>query len=308
MRVRNLVRVLTLVIILGMAAFFVVISEAETTQDPWEAWVDEQTEVMLNSAGEADEEGLTKMRTSIREKFSALATELKKDIVSPPQTQEQKIAEEIEQKLKNIVTEQLLNQDDLGKLLKNLSKSELIDIDGVVVMSTSHEVQTEGLKELKEEIEKLAADENHKPEELAEKVTALLKNLNIESTSILDTDDVKVIRLKPQVSTKILKNTEGLKELKEEIEKLAADENHKPEELAEKVTALLKNLNIESTSILDTDDVKVIRLKPQVSTKILKNTEVDRGLENKIEKLVDKIEELIEKLDEGHSQSTESQQ
>ncbi len=307
MRVRNLVRVLTLVIILGMAAFFVVISEAETTPDPWEAWVDEQTEVMLNSAGEADEEGLTKMRTSIREKFSALATELKKDIVSPPQTQEQKIAEEIEQKLKNIVTEQLLNQDDLGKLLKNLSKSELIDID-VVVMSTSHEVQTEGLKELKEEIEKLAADENHKPEELAEKVTALLKNLNIESTSIFDTDDVKVIRLKPQVSTKILENTEGLKELKEEIEKLAADENHKPEELAEKVTALLKNLNIESTSIFDTDDVKVIRLKPQVSTKILKNTEVDRGLENKIEKLVDKIEELIEKLDEGHSQSTESQQ
>ena len=96
--------------------------------------------------------------------------------------------------------------------------------------------------------------------------------------------------------------------MKEEIEKLAADENHKPEELAEKVTALLKNLNIESTSIFDTDDVKVIRLKPQVSTKILKNTEVDRGLENKIEKLVDKIEELIEKLDEGHSQSTESQQ
>ena len=272
MRVRNLVRVLTLAIILGIAAFFVIISEAETTQDPWEAWVDEQTEVMLNSAGETDEEGLTKMRTSIREKFSALATELKKDIVSPPQTQEQKIAEEIEQKLKNVVTEQLLNQDDLGKLLKNLSKSELIDIDGVVVMSTSHEVQTEGLKELKEEIEKLAADENHKPEELAEKVTALLKNLNIESTSIFDTDDVKVIRLKPQVSTKILKNTEGLKELKEEIEKLAADENHKPEELAEKVTALLKNLNIESTSIFDTDDVKVIRLKPQVSTKILKNT------------------------------------
>ncbi len=308
MRVRNLVRVLTLVIILGMAAFFVVISEAETTQDPWEAWVDEQTEAMLNSAGEADEEGLTKMRTSIREKFSALATELKKDIVSPPQTQEQKIAEEIEQKLKNVVTEQLLNQDDLGKLLKNLSKSELIDIDGVVVMSTSHEVQTEGLKELKEEIEKLATDENHKPEELAEKVMALLKNLNIESTSILDTDNVKVIRLKPQVSTKILKNTEGLEELKGEIEKLATDENHKPEELAEKVTALLKNLNIESTSILDTDNVKVIRLKPQVSTKILKNTEVDRGLENKIEKLVDKIEELIEKLDEGHSQSTESQQ
>ena len=97
MRVRNLVRVLTLVIILGIAAFFVIISEAETTQDPWEAWVDEQTEVMLNSAGETDEEGLTKMRTSIREKFSALATELKKDIVSPPQTQEQKIAEEIEQ-------------------------------------------------------------------------------------------------------------------------------------------------------------------------------------------------------------------
>ena len=245
MRVRNLVRVLTLVIILGMAAFFVVISEGETTQDPWEAWVDEQTEVMLNSAGETDEEGLTKMRTSIREKFSALATELKKDIVSPPQTQEQKIAEEIEQKLKNVVTEQLLNQDDLGKLLKNLSKSELIDIGGygVMVMSTPHEVQTEGLKELKEE-----------------------------------------------------------------IEKLAADENHKPEELAEKVTALLKNLNIESTSIFDTDDVKVIRLKPQVSTKILKNTEVDRGLENKIEKLVDKIEELIEKLDEGHSQPTESQQ
>ena len=52
--------------------------EAQTAEAPWEAWVDEQTDTVLKSAGEMDETRRAEMRASIRAKFSALAAELEK--------------------------------------------------------------------------------------------------------------------------------------------------------------------------------------------------------------------------------------
>jgi nitrogen fixation/metabolism regulation signal transduction histidine kinase len=87
MKIRSIVRPLTFLIILGMAALFIVNTDAQTDEDPWDAWVDEQTEAALKSAGEMDDAARAEKRTKIRAKFSALAADLKKVIPSPPQTQ-----------------------------------------------------------------------------------------------------------------------------------------------------------------------------------------------------------------------------
>lgn len=88
MKAKHVVHILTLLIALGTVVFFGVHADAQTTEDPWEAWVEEQTETVLKSAGEIDTERHAEMRAKIREKFSALAADLKNEIASPPQTQD----------------------------------------------------------------------------------------------------------------------------------------------------------------------------------------------------------------------------
>lgn len=97
MKAKYIVHILTLLIALGTVAFFVARPDAQTVEDPWEAWVDEQTEIVLKSAGEMDAAQRAEMRATIREKFSALATELKDEIASPPQTQDYAILQTVKQ-------------------------------------------------------------------------------------------------------------------------------------------------------------------------------------------------------------------
>ena len=87
MKAKRIARQLTFLMILGIAAIFIVSTDAQNEEDPWETWVDEQTETALKSAGEMDEVTRAQKRTKIREKFSTLAAELKKVIASPPRTQ-----------------------------------------------------------------------------------------------------------------------------------------------------------------------------------------------------------------------------
>ena len=88
MKTKHIVHILTLLLALGTVAFFVARPEAQTTEDPWEAWVNAQTDTVLKSAGEMDAARRAEMRATIREKFAALAAELKNEIASPPQTQD----------------------------------------------------------------------------------------------------------------------------------------------------------------------------------------------------------------------------
>ncbi|MDE0322613.1 MAG: hypothetical protein OXN27_01710 [Candidatus Poribacteria bacterium] len=97
MKAKHIVHILTLLIALGTVAFLVLQPEAQTAEDPWEAWVDEQTDTVLKSAGEMDEARRAEMRASIRVKFSALAAELKNEIASPPQTQDYAILQTVKE-------------------------------------------------------------------------------------------------------------------------------------------------------------------------------------------------------------------
>ena len=97
MKAKHIVHILPLLLALGTVAFFVARPDAQTTEDPWEAWVDEQTDTVLKSAGEMDAARRAEMRATIREKFSALATELKNEIASPPQTQDYAMLQTVKQ-------------------------------------------------------------------------------------------------------------------------------------------------------------------------------------------------------------------
>ena len=97
MKTKHLVHILTLLLALGAVAFFVARPDAQTVDDPWEAWVDEQTDTVLKSAGEMDAARRAEMRATIREKFSSLAKELKNEIASPPQTQDYTILQTVKE-------------------------------------------------------------------------------------------------------------------------------------------------------------------------------------------------------------------
>ena len=97
MKTEHIVHILMLLFVLGAVSFFVARPDAQTTEDPWEAWVDEQTETVLKSAGEMDAARRAEMRATIRSKFSVLATELKDEIASPPQTRDSAILQTVKQ-------------------------------------------------------------------------------------------------------------------------------------------------------------------------------------------------------------------
>ena len=97
MKSKHIVHILTLLIALGIVAFFVARPDAQTAEDSWEVWVDEQTDTVLKSAGEMEAAQRAKMRATIREKFSALAAELKNEIASPPQTQDYVILQTVKE-------------------------------------------------------------------------------------------------------------------------------------------------------------------------------------------------------------------
>ena len=104
MKAKHIVHTLSCLIALSLVGFFVMSSDAQVTEDPWEAWIDEQTDTVLKSAGEMDEGRRAEMRASIRAKFSALATELKKEIALPPQAEDDVILqlEQIQKRLEKL--------------------------------------------------------------------------------------------------------------------------------------------------------------------------------------------------------------
>jgi nitrogen fixation/metabolism regulation signal transduction histidine kinase len=97
MKTKHLVHILTLLLALGTVAFFVARPDAQTADDPWEAWVDEQTDTVLKSAGEMDAARRAETRAKVRKKFATLAKELKNDIASPPKTRDYVILQTVKE-------------------------------------------------------------------------------------------------------------------------------------------------------------------------------------------------------------------
>ena len=97
MKTKRVVHILALLLAFGTVAFFVAGPDAQTVEDPWEAWVDEQTDTVLKSAGDMDAARRAEMRATVRQKFSTLAAELKNEIASPPRTQDYTILQTVKE-------------------------------------------------------------------------------------------------------------------------------------------------------------------------------------------------------------------
>ena len=275
MKVQNIVRILIFLAILGLITFPVAHLNAESTEKNTEST--ESTKKKSDSAKdskdvEVDEETEEKLKEVLNKVNEAVKgiEELNKD---------------------GILDKRKIDVDALLKKLK-VHSNRLKDVEGVKVEISEPTVilesfdESEKLKELKEKIQKLAEDGNLKSNEMKAKIKELVESLKLDSSVLLDKDNVKVYQYGPYVTTKVLKGTDGIKELEEKIKELASDENLDSDELVKKVQDLVKDIKIEKSTVLDKDNVKVYQYsRPYVPTKTFKDAEDYKELGEKISKL-----------------------
>lgn len=130
---------ITLMMILGLTAFYMVNADTKTVDDPWETWVERQTETMLKAAGDIDKERWVEMQSNITEQFSAIAAELKKDISSPPMFVKEDIDNDIKKTLKYLLTEETINRKKIDDLIRKITDEDLSYIEEYVVVDKSPE-------------------------------------------------------------------------------------------------------------------------------------------------------------------------
>ncbi len=428
---------IALIMLLGLTAFYIVNADTKTVDDPWKTWVEQQTETMLKAAGDIDKERWTEMQSNIKEQFSAIAAELKKDISSPPMFVKENIDHDIKKTLKYLLTEEIINSKKIDDLIKKITDEDLSYIEERVVVdklpesklhkgNSKIQVKTyfdtknndleitseahvnahilrdlfdkdirnlpkdvdQNVDALREAYDKAyngmlktssqyfthqrdgkvvlkykipapieVVDEKYPRDEwlqmlLDEKIKIsnfyeyqayllerdvlvhIEKNPKVWSSGLFGidaTDDwetykeaymqERVYKLKPFIRSQIIIDAKKISEMKEKILKQSEDMKHDTDEVAEKVRAIVEELNKKSTTALDKADIvklidvdpiitKVtpsITTKPYVHTKVLKALSTENELEKKIEKLVDRIDKLIDKLEENQSQSTETE-
>ncbi len=130
---------IALLMILGLTALYMVNADTKTVDDPWETWVERQTEIMLKAAGDIDKERWVEMQSNIKEQFSAIAAELKKDISTPPIFVKEDIDHDIKKTLKYLLTEEIINSKKIDDLIKKITDEDLSYIEEHVIVDKSTE-------------------------------------------------------------------------------------------------------------------------------------------------------------------------
>lgn len=101
MKNQTITRISTILFLIGMASLLIINSYAETDNDPWEIWINQQTENTLNSMDELEEDQLTKQKVAIRQIFVSLANQLKKNMSSPPKVKKEILSKGIHVEIPN---------------------------------------------------------------------------------------------------------------------------------------------------------------------------------------------------------------
>ena len=276
MKAQKFVRVLILLAIWGTVMLPVPHLIAESTEKKTEATEtteenSESTETSINvEVGEETEEKLKEVLDKVNEAVKGIE-ELNTD---------------------GILNKREIDVDVLLEKLKEHSKS-LKDIEGVkveiseptVIIDSSDE--SEELKELKEKIKKLVEDGNFDSDEIAKQLKELVDDMKIVKAAARGGEIVTVLQYGPDVTTRVLKDVKGNKELLVKIKELASDEKLESDELIKKVQDLVKDSKMQRSVILDKDNVKVYRFGPHVTTKMLKNIKDFKELGEEISKLAE---------------------
>ncbi len=250
--------------------------------------------------------------------IEGVKVEISESTVILDSSDESKEIKELKEKIQKLVEDGNLNSDEIAKKIMDLVDDMKIfkavarngDIVSVFKFGPNETTRilkdTKGIKELVDKIKELTSDENLESGELIEKVQDLVKDMKFSPSVIHDKDNVKVFQYGPYVTTKTLKNAKGLKELGENISKLAKDEDLASDELAKKVMELIKGATPHISTGIIGGDVKVMSLTPSKSVKKVNDSEIEK-LQMRIGKLETKIDKLIEKLSELAPEASDSE-
>ena len=231
---------------------------------------------------------------------------------------ESKEIKELKEKIQKLVEDGNLNSDEIAKkimeLVDDMKIVKAADIDGDIAMvlefgpyaTTTILKDAKGFKELEDKIKELASDEDLDSDKLIEEMQDLVMSIEVDSSVVNDKDNVQVYTYGPYVTTKTLKNAKGLKELGENISKLAKDEDLASDELAKKVMELIKGATLHFNTDIIRGRVKMMPFDLSKSEKKVNDSEIEK-LQMRIGKLETKIDNLIEKLSELEPEASDSE-
>lgn len=138
MRNQIITRISIRLILIGLTSLIIITGYAETEIDPWETWIKQQTENTLNSMGEIEEDQLTKQKVAIRQIFTSLANQLKKNMTSPPQVKKQISSKEIHVEIPS-VPDINANIEHIDTIIKDISKLKSTDSNEVKVIGNNEQ-------------------------------------------------------------------------------------------------------------------------------------------------------------------------
>ena len=283
MKMQNLVRILMLLAILGIVMLPVAHLNSEVIEKNTET-----TKETENNSESAEDSKDVEVNVVTEVEFEK----------SEPLTMLKETSEQLSKVIKDLEelnSDGILNKDqiDVDALLKKIKEqlNSLKEIEGVkveileptVLIDSSKE--SEELKELKEKLKKLIENSNLDSDEITKKLKQLVDNMKIVKAATADKDIVTVLQYGPHVTTKILKDTKGIKELIDKMKELTSDEDIDSDELVKKVQALVKGMKSVPFIVHDKDNVKVYTFGPNVTTKTLTNIKDYKELGEKISKL-----------------------
>lgn len=276
MKAQKLVRMLMLLVILGMVMFPVAHLNAESTE--------KKTEVTENSEKNSESAETSKdveVNEETEEKLKEVLDKVNEAVKGIEELNTDGILEK-----RKIDVDALLNKlREHSNSFKNIEGVKVEILEPTVIIDSF--IETEELKGLKENIKKLVEDGNLDSDEIAKKLKKLVDDMKIIKAATSDGEIVTVLQFGPNITTKVLKSTEGIKKLEEKIKELASDENLDSDELVKKVQDLVKDKKIEKTTVLDKDNVQVYTYGPYVTTKTFRDGKGLKELGEKISKLSD---------------------
>ncbi|RKU28628.1 hypothetical protein C6497_07655 [Candidatus Poribacteria bacterium] len=144
MKTRNTISILSITLLICLSTLFIIDSHGESDEvDIWQTWIDEQTDNILKTTQALNDEELNERRATISNIFTLLADELKKHMSSPPKSEKEKLSEEIQKKIINITTDEILTPDSLQKHIKDTVIPKVIVSDGFDVSKTYPPIHVE---------------------------------------------------------------------------------------------------------------------------------------------------------------------
>ena len=244
------------------------------------------TAFMVNSDVETSEDANTTQETETPHE-----TEINEDTTEPDEdsnddTDVEKLTKKIEELYKEL--------DDIKDIdVKVVAPIKIDGKDGWRVYTITPDVKT-----------KIIKGEDFDVDELAEIIETLDKKIDIDLTTIVDSDNIRVLKKDVSSLSKKLLDSAEVDKLTDKIVKLTEELSADSGELSKQIKELLKTYQVDTKRTFGLGGVKVIKVDPSDSANVVKHLKKIEDIKLHIDKLtkdsesdalVDAIRKLIKK-------------